>query len=230
MRLFLESEAAPIVNPLTGKPTAPFSQWRRQITTAVQATNGILVGTHAERRIVDITVLPEGQLYYETDRNISYVLVVAGTSTSFIAAQAPTWVYYSGIMRTVLAMAPTDLGVDDTGFLLNVSDYDHLMRWTGATWEFAPGDGGSGYFMDFALVPASVVGWALCNGVQTSYLAVVGGNLGGVLFTPPNLVGTPSYRKSGAAYSGVITTGGGALTGGGAVDPSHITVLPYFRR
>ena len=133
-------------------------------------------------------------------------------------------------MRGALADIPSSLSATvDVGFLYYVTDFHHLIEWNGAAWQFGPGDTGNGYFADFAVAPTPAAGWKLCNGTATTYL-VMGVTVTTAALTPPDLNGTPAYRKSGAAYSGAIVTTGGALTGAGALDPSHITVLPYFRR
>jgi hypothetical protein len=65
---------------------------------------------------------------------------------------------------TVVATAPMLLSTEDVGFLVWLSDYNHVVRWTGTAWQFAIGDAGNGYFV---AVPAGVVlgvGWHLCDG------------------------------------------------------------------
>jgi hypothetical protein len=66
---------------------------------------------------------------------------------------------------------PTDLGLNDVGFLLFVADYNHLLRWNGMAWEFAPGDNGNGYVVQAAALPAPY-GWVLSSGAQTTKLTL----------------------------------------------------------
>lgn len=94
---------------------------------------------------------------------------------------APNWLRFfqdllTGVTRTfALASQPT-LGARDAGFIGFVSDYGHMVRWTGSAWQFAPGDSGSGYLQTFP-VPAQGVGWGLCDGSTYAYLVVGGATL-----------------------------------------------------
>lgn len=210
-------------HPIAGPGGQLTKVWARQFQQLDQAfgvingEGGSLIGLHSERLAELVTDLPAGELWYETDRTVSYI-----ASTD--------WMYISGIFKATRVNAPTDLGVNDAGFLFYVTDFAHLMKWSGAVWEFI--DEGNAYFADFAVAPGT--GWVLCDGSASSYL-VAGATLTTTVFNTPNLTtggtgATGVYRKGGAAYSASIITTGGPMTGAGAVDPSHITVLPYFRR
>ena len=148
------------------------------------------------------------------------------------------------IVGNTLVNQPTGLTLRDVGRLFMVTDYGHLVRWTGAVWQFAPGDGGNKFFRDFISAPQET-GWQLCDGTAgVTYLVVGGIALTTASLTVPNFTATPAYRRSAAAYSGPgITaavapglTGGGtiAVTGASAVDatgqPARLEVLTYFRR
>jgi hypothetical protein len=61
------------------------------------------------------------------------------------------------------------LGAGDAGYVAFETAYGHLLRWTGAVWEFAPGDCGNKFFRDFIGTPQET-GWALCDGSATDYL------------------------------------------------------------
>lgn len=115
---------------------------------------------------------------------------------------------------------PTGLGVADIGTVFYVTDYGHIVIWTGMAWEFAPGDVGNGFFRDYAIAPQEV-GWYLCNGGTTTYL-VVGTTLSTMSFTTPNLTGSPAYRKAAAAYTGTINAGSGS-TGAGSMTGTGTT-------
>lgn len=106
----------------------------------------------------------------------------------------------TGTLAEAQTLTPT---TSDDGMLVFITDFGHLVRWTGTAWAFAPGESGSGYFQDFAITPQAS-GWVLCNGSVTTYLVVGGAALSETSFTTPNLTGTPAYRKSIAAYTGVI--------------------------
>lgn len=97
---------------------------------------------------------------------------------------------------------PTDLSYHDRGFLLTVVEYDHLLRWNGAAWEFAPGDDGNAFFREFVAAPQSA-GWVLCDGSTTDYLTL-GAVLGATAITLPDETTDPVYHKSDTAYSGTV--------------------------
>lgn len=102
----------------------------------------------------------------------------------------PNWLRFfqdllTGVTRSfALANQPT-LGSRDAGNIGLVSDYGHMVRWTGSVWEFAPGDPGSGYVVAFAVAPQGV-GWGLCNLSTYAYLVVGGASLTTANFTTDN--------------------------------------------
>jgi hypothetical protein len=132
-----------------------------------------------------------------------------------------------GVNNKTVATQPS-LGAGDAGYLMWLTDYKHLLRWTGATWEFF-GDSSNAFFADFIIAPQTGL-WQLCDGTVVNYLTL-GGTLTETPFTTPNLVGTPAYRKAAAAYTGAIaakagstgtgTTGTGTTGAAGAHTP-HI--------
>src|SRR4051812_43827020 len=81
-------------------------------------------GTHVSRANILPTSYVEGSDFYETDRQIWY------------AAVGNNWIYKTGILQTTQTNLPTDLGLNDTGLLAYVSDYAHLLQWTGAGWQW----------------------------------------------------------------------------------------------
>lgn len=122
------------------------------------------------------------------------------------------------VNRFAFAAQPS-LGASDEGYIAFETTYGHLLRWTGAVWEFAPGDPGNGYFEDFAIAPQAA-GWKLCDGTLTDYLTVGAALLTVTAITPPNLSG--AYRKGGAAYTGLVVAATGAgLSGSTAADGDH---------
>lgn len=121
--------------------------------------------------------------------------------------------------RFALADQPTTLAAPDAGYLAFVTDYGHWVRWSGAGWEFAPGDPGNGYFEDFAIVPQQV-GWKQCDGTATDYLTV-GPTLTATPFNTPNLTGNPAYRKSAAAYAGLAAAVAPGISGATADESTH---------
>lgn len=118
------------------------------------------------------------------------------------------------INRFAFAAQPA-LGASDENYLAFVTDYGHLVRWTGTVWEFGPGDVGNGFFRDFAFVPQEA-GWKLCDGSATDYLVVGAATLTVAAITPPNLSGF--YRKGAAAYDAVLHAKSGGTDVGVTAD------------
>lgn len=82
-------------------------------------------GTHARRLSLNTGKLPNGALYFETDRNnVEYQL------------QGNKWFYTSGTMLGTLSpdQRPTDLSTNDAGFMFQGTDTNKLYRWSGAAW------------------------------------------------------------------------------------------------
>ena len=78
------------------------------------------------------------------------------------------------------------LGVLDANqVLVWVSDYDHILRWTGSAWSMI-GDRAA-YIRGFLADPNPTTGWHLCDGSVVSYLNSDGSLTTG--YTLPNLVG-----------------------------------------
>lgn len=152
-----------------------------------------------------------------------------------------------------LAAQPS-LGAGDAGYIGWVTDFGHAVRWTGAVWEFAPGDPGNGFFQHYAIAPQAV-GWQECDGTATTYLTVGGATLTATAITPPDLKTTGAYLKSGAAYTGVVVPIAGVTSAPDLIaihavaagadytvsdythvhdistfDPRHLTGRIYFRR
>lgn len=87
-------------------------------------------------------------------------------------------------------------------FLAYVTEYNHTLQWTGTSWEWGPGESGSGMLVPFAIAPTGA-GWHACDGtIGVSYLKS-DGTLGTV--TLPDTVSTPAYVKLGASYTPTIS-------------------------
>jgi len=190
-------------------PWVSLFQWVLNI-----GTRTYLEGTHAERVSptdpkYDPANFRPGTWFYETDRKILYQVRIVG--------DAPVWVYVAGTMRNTLANKPTDLGTNDTGFLFYATDYTHTWRWTGTTWEYAPGDRASGEIAWFTADPGT--GWKLCNGssgTRTTATATT------AAVATPNLIGV--YAKGAGVYTGGVVAGtNGTLSGSTdtVVDHAH---------
>lgn len=108
-----------------------------------------------------------------------------------------------GISKTQanLAAYALTLTADDEGLLVEVTDYAHVLRWTGTAWQWGPGETGGGFFGVFAITPGT--GWHACDGSAGVKYLKSDGTTGTV--TLPNTAGTPAYARADAAYSATIT-------------------------
>lgn len=146
--------SSPIVNlnvvartPMVGPNSLVTYAWQRFFSQ--QGT--FFSGTHSGRASVKATDNSAGSIYYETDRQ-SYYIAVNGV-----------WTYLGGLYNAFQSALPADLGTADTNFLMNVTDFGHLLRWTGTGWVWGPGDAGSGYMVEFVSAP-DITGWQACDG------------------------------------------------------------------
>jgi hypothetical protein len=127
----------PVKTPMldaNGNPTKPWTGLFKQIGDSDAAT----CDTHANR-VANFTAATRdlGQFYYEVDRNVLYIDVL-GLS----APQQPVWQYMAGTMqgtRFSPDQLPTDLGLNDAGFLFYGTDATQYFEWTGTAWKVLPG-------------------------------------------------------------------------------------------
>lgn len=137
---------------LTGKLVS--REWLKffQQGALASAVPAFITDTHANRAAIPASNYASGSIYFETDRQIAYIAV------------SGTWFYFVGTLQANQADLPTDLGIDDTNLLVNVTDYAHLLIWTGTGWTWAPGEEGSDFMLLFLTGPAPVTGWRVCDG------------------------------------------------------------------
>lgn len=83
----------------------------------------------------------------------------------------------------------------NTGQLVYVTDYNHMLRWDGTSFQWGPGENGSGYISAFMNDPSPTTGWQLCDGSATTKLNSDGTVSAEVV---PNY-GTAAYLKLGSA-------------------------------
>jgi len=193
----LQDPIANVRNGLVGHAT--WEEFFRDLTGGFRALQTSVAGnlatvlhnTHAARvASFPASDYDAGVQYFETDRGVFY------------RTDGTDWLYTSGEMRAVLGAEPTDLGADDAGFRLFVTDYRHRVYWTGSAWDWADGDV-PGRLAHFAADPG--VGWGVLDG--TTYdLLTVGATLGTSSFVSPNPGG--AYLKDGA-YTGSVNAASG---------------------
>jgi hypothetical protein len=175
----------------------------------------VIEDTHSNRSLYPATSYSIGTLYWETDRTVWYLVALVGGVN--------VWIYASGEFRDVQASLPSDLGVNDAGFLFQVSDYNHRLRWSGTIWGWAGGEIGSCYMQLFEVDPSPAAGWHLYDGSTVNYLRSVG-TLGSV--TLPDLTSTAAkaaYPKAGSADAG--PTAAIAPTFAGTTDNTGVNTM-----
>ena len=107
---------------------------------------------------------------------------------------------YTQSTQANLATLAATLGPSNVGLLVWVTDYNHVLEWTGTAYQWGPGENGSAFFQGFAVAPSGN-GWHVCNGAFVNYLKS-DGTLGGAVL--PNIYGQNAYMKYGTAYNSTI--------------------------
>ena len=131
------------------------------------------------------------------------------------------WIYAFGIKSVVqadIAAFVAVLGTNDAGALINVTDFTHMLRWTGTATEFAPGDPGSGQIAFYQITPPGGT-WGICDGSTYSYLQAAATLAN---FTTPNY-GTAAYIKAGTSAAAIAAASGvtGSTTATNQAEAAH---------
>ncbi len=204
----------------SASPAAAATKPLAQTAGAAAPLTEISYGTHRQRLAVPLATLVEGVTWYETDRTVWYQFQAGGSS-------AGTWKYIGGSYSCTQSVLPTDLGVADAGFLAAVTDYNHVLAWSGSGWSAGPNWDAPGYIRGFMVDPSPTTGWKLCDGLgddgsaigvshPVTYLKSDGtlGSITSATVAPciPNLVGSPSFLQFGAVAAGVTSAVAPTLT------------------
>lgn len=134
------------------------------------------------------------------------------------------------------SLAGLGLGAGQAGTLIVVTDYCHLMVWTGSAFLFV--DGGSNYYAvddvgspswgSGSAPPAGCVGWVAVDGSTVKYLKP-DGTLG--TKTLPNVAGGSHFLELGSGSGTFASETAGTVTGtitGGSVTVAGNVTLPSF--
>lgn len=122
------------------------------------------------------------------------------------STSATVWTYIGGMVartQSQLATLAGLLGVADTGLLVDVTDYAHILKWTGSAWTYADPTDPAGRVEMFLVDPSPVTGWQLCDGTASVKYLKADGTTG--TQTMPDLVSTTAkaaYAKLGSPVSG----------------------------
>ena len=182
----------------------------RRITLALNAedaavaaaASAVMYGTHANR--VGRPVASDGAVYVETDQgNLIYQV------------ESTVWKYIAGVWRRTqsqLAALAATLGANDTGLLAEVTDYAHVLQWTGTAWQYNdPADPAGRGPVAWEIDPGT--GWHLYDGSIVSYLESTGalGTIG--LANISGASPTPVLLEFGAANAAPAAGTTGAVAG-----------------
>jgi hypothetical protein len=115
------------------------------------------------------------------------------------------WIYVSGTYsrtQSQLAALAALLTANDAGLLTDVTDYAHVLRWTGSAWTYADPSDPAGRVEGFLVDPSPTTGWQLCDGTAgVAYLKADGTT---ATLTVPDLVSAANkagYLKFGSPAS-----------------------------
>lgn len=171
----------------------------------------VLVGTRATRLGLDPVAYAQYE-FYETDSTLIYI------------SNGTNWLWVAGVYARTQSQLSTLAGAlttSDTGLRVNVTDYAHMLMWSGSAWLWAPEDdkrAGEGPIMR-EIDPAPTTGWHIYDGSTVAYLKADGTTAN---VTLPNLTSTACYAKLGTPNSGpnAPTAPGAAASGTGSIGTS----------
>lgn len=155
-------------------------------------------------------------LFFETDSKLVYV------------SDGTNWTYAAGfyqLTQSQIAAFIAGLGANDAHLVLDVTDYRHMLQWTGSALHRWSGDSEhSDTFHAFGAAPTDA-GWHAADASTVSFLNY-DGTLGSR--TLPNTAGSPAYMKFGAAYSSSITAAAAPTFSGVSYTPAGTVSAPAF--
>jgi hypothetical protein len=118
-----------------------------------------------ERQLKKPDWVVEGSLWVGRNLDISQGAVLYHSTKVFMDELGCFW---SRVHEGTVLPDVTSWGMEHQGYLFFHTTYLHFLRWTGAVWEWAPGELGGGFFCGFAIDPG--LGWKECDGTSTTYL------------------------------------------------------------
>lgn len=121
------------------------------------------------------------------------------------SAANTSWSYIAGIVQRTqanLSALTSLLGGADTGLLVDITDFAHVLRWTGTAWTFNDPADMSGRISMFLVDPSPTTGWHLCDGTSNVPYLKSDGTTG--TQTMPALTATAAYAKLGTPASATL--------------------------
>ena len=127
------------------------------------------------------------------------VTATAGTPGAVaFSVRSGKWLWVAGQGASAQASLPTDLLTTDAGALWAVTDYMHLLQWSGTAWTFSESDAGSRYIVMGTSTGSPTNGlWGACDG--TAYACLNGDGTTSSI-TTPNLTGEV-FLKGASAFA-----------------------------
>ncbi len=172
-----------------------------------------------EDRWADLGNESIGALWVENSR------LSIGAASSFPTWRwsGTVWAYVTGMLtrtQAQLAALLATLGSSDGGLLVYVFDFPHWLLWNTVSFQFGPGDPGSGYIVASpGILPfANLPSWGLCDG-STYAVLHADGNTSNI--TTPNL-SNEVFIKGGAYTGNQQPATSPTWAPGAATDDEHL--------
>ena len=197
--------------------TIPTTQTITQIAqAAISAASSSGGGGGSITNVIPVVLTAPNSTSPLVDRNGNPVTItdgavviwnVGGSDTVFYqySKTASSWSYIAGtVARTQanLAALAAMLGGADTGLLADVTDFAHILKWSGSAWAYADPSDPAGRIEAFLVDPSPTTGWHLCDGTANVPYLKTDGTTG--TQTLPDLVSVASnaaYMKLGSPAS-----------------------------
>lgn len=178
-----------------------------------QDLSAALIALATQRKWSDIRVIqdtfanrqaaaayPEGSFFISTTAPSKGVVWVARTVSG-----TRQWIYESGYWRADLSGLPTSsLTASDADLLWEVTDYDHILKWSGSAWGWGTGNPSPSGIYGLCETAPTTAGWQICDG---STVARLNADATTTNVTVPN-VGTAAYLKGGTSAAAVAAASG----------------------
>ena len=189
------------------------------ITEIVQSASASSSGSSSSASITDaiIPVVLVSPNLTTTDQNGNPIFKkdgavvswnVGGSDTGVVyqySAASGVWAYFSGMIartQSGLSGLAGQLGSSDAGLLVDVTDFAHILKWSGSAWEYADPSDPAGRVEAFLVDPSPTTGWHLCDGTAgVSYLKSDGTTGTQTLPDLVSVAGDAAYMKLGSPAS-----------------------------
>lgn len=149
---------------------------------------------------------------------------MVSTTQANLASLANFLTAYDVVVAPNFNPATGNVTLGSGPFLVSVTDFNHVLQWTGTGWQWGPGEPGSGMLVLFEVDPTGV-GWHLYDGTANVPYLKSDGTLGTV--TLPDLtsvVGNAAFLDAGSPNGGPNAAVAPGLSGSTAAAATGLTV------